>query len=241
VKLAEILAKLNEISPFALSASWDNSGLQAGDLNAEIREIVLALECSSDAIAMTDNGALIITHHPLIFKPLLNLDFSRPIPALIGQIIKKDISVISMHTNFDVTHLNAAFAKLLGFDSVNCDGFICKAEFNGNFKELAKIICDNLGLSSVSVVEPRNDNVKSVAFCCGSGGDLIDKIDADVFITGDVKYHQALSAKERGLGVIDATHFASEKHFAPTLAGLIKDFGLPVKILEQSSPFKEIK
>ncbi|MEY4504377.1 MAG: hypothetical protein RL154_671 [Pseudomonadota bacterium] len=238
MKLAQILDKLNEISPFALSESWDSSGLQIGDLDSEIDTVFLSLECDSGVIKECPSGSLIIAHHPLIFKPLKNLNFSLYPQSAIKEIIKKDISVIAMHTNFDTTHLNIAFANSLGLSGGEACGYVYKVAVDLDFNDLLLSVKEKLELNSLSYVKPCKDKIKSIAIICGSGGDLIDKIDADVFITGDIKYHQAISANERGLGVIDASHYASENHFAPLMQELLKNSGIDAKIIKSQNPLK---
>lgn len=240
MKLAEILNKLNEISPFALAESWDNAGLQVGDFEQEITNIVLSLECDSSVIDSAQNGSLIIAHHPLIFKPLKSINIANYPANIVQKAIKKDIAIVAMHTNFDTTHLNMAFAKMLGFDNIAQDGIICKSSFNGIFNELAQKVKTVLGLEYVNCVLPKKDTIKTVAFCCGSGGELIDKIDADVYITGDIKYHQAMLATELGIGIIDATHFASENHFAVLLHQLLQNQGIKAEIKTTQNPFKAL-
>jgi dinuclear metal center YbgI/SA1388 family protein len=238
VKLANILATLDEISPLSLAASWDNVGLLVGAPDSEVCEVVLSLECTQDVLNLMQKDSLLIVHHPLIFKPIKNLNFDNWQAKLIRTMVQKNISLIAMHTNFDITHLNKAFAKLLGLEGVS-QGVVYQASFNSTFNNLCYIVKQKLSLKNFSAVLPKNDIVNSVAVICGSGGDFMDSVKADVLITGDVKYHQAISAQERGLGVIDATHYASEKHFAPLMQGILSENGIKSVIINSYSPFRE--
>ena len=238
MKLANILATLDEISPLSLAASWDNVGLLVGAPDSEVCEVVLSLECTQDVLNLMQKDSLLIVHHPLIFKPIKNLNFDNWQAKLIRTMVQKNISLIAMHTNFDITHLNKAFAKLLGLEGVS-QGVVYQASFNSTFNNLCYIVKQKLSLKNFSAVLPKNDIVNSVAVICGSGGDFMDSVKADVLITGDVKYHQAISAQERGLGVIDATHYASEKHFAPLMQGILSENGIKSVIINSYSPFRE--
>ncbi|EMH44654.1 putative NIF3 family protein [Helicobacter pylori GAM93Bi] len=115
----EVLGVLNRLSPFELQESWDNSGLNVGSKNHEFSHIIACLEITLQIALNAPQNALIITHHPLIFKPLKTLSYEAYPGNILKILIQKNISVISMHTNFDKTHLNKHFARaLLGFDGL---------------------------------------------------------------------------------------------------------------------------
>ena len=71
-----------------------------------------------------------------------------------------------------------------------------------------------LGGTVVRITGDPQKRITRVAVCTGSGGSMIEKVlaaGAEVFITGDMKYHEARLAEENGLALIDIGHFASEK------------------------------
>ena len=87
--------------------------------------------------------------------------------------------------------------------------------------------------------------IKTIALCTGSSGSLINKAinkKADLFITGDIKHHEALAAKEMGLNIIDIEHFYTEKYFVPAIKEQLMEIGVPDSILYtskiMSSPFE---
>ncbi|RQD76231.1 MAG: Nif3-like dinuclear metal center hexameric protein, partial [Candidatus Syntrophonatronum acetioxidans] len=95
-----------------------------------------------------------------------------------------------------------------------------------NLGELVKDLKERLGIDRVKVVGAGTSTVKKVALCGGSGGDLVEKAaseGADLFITGDLKYHQAQEARGLGLSVIDAGHDSLEKVIVPYLVEFLKD------------------
>ncbi|MBR2148972.1 MAG: Nif3-like dinuclear metal center hexameric protein, partial [Campylobacter sp.] len=106
MKISEIYAMLDSIAPFDLQESWDNSGLIIGSMNDEFDSITLSLDLDSSLIAQAKPRTLFITHHPLIFKGLKSINSSKYPANLIKDMIKKDISLISMHTNYDKMVLN---------------------------------------------------------------------------------------------------------------------------------------
>ena len=115
MKLKKIYEYLDSISPFELQEKWDSSGLVLGDMQREISQAVLSIDIDEDLIDNAKEGTLFIVHHPLIFGSLKAMDLSKYPSNLLAKMIKKDISLIAMHTNFDKTHLNRyVFTQVLG-------------------------------------------------------------------------------------------------------------------------------
>ena len=124
MKIAEIYKILDEICPFASQESWDNSGLQVGSFDSEFERIYLSLDIDSELLQNVLPNSLIITHHPLIFKGLKCLDYSLYPSSLIREMMIKNISLISLHTNADLAFLNEKFAtQVLGLEISSKDGF----------------------------------------------------------------------------------------------------------------------
>ncbi|MBC7961440.1 MAG: Nif3-like dinuclear metal center hexameric protein [Steroidobacteraceae bacterium] len=120
-KTSDIAGIINKIAPVALAESWDNPGLQVGDPVAEVRLIMVALDPTPDVInsAVAASCQLLVTHHPLIFKPLKSISTATPQGSLIHTAIKGGLSIISMHTNYDIATggLNDLLARRIGLSS----------------------------------------------------------------------------------------------------------------------------
>lgn len=238
MQLKQIYKILDELSPFDLQASWDNSGLLVGEMDDEVEKIYLSLDVDSLLLDEIEEKSLIITHHPLIFSGLKKLDSSVYPSSLLKKMIKKDISLIAMHTNFDVTHLNRyVVSEVLGYKNIECDEYICYFDVNCSFDELSLHVKKTLGLDILKVVESKQD-IKRCAITTGSGGDLIREVKADCFLSGDFKYHQALEAKENKLNLIDIEHFASESHFPACLAKNLENSPLKAIMTNSKNPFQ---
>ena len=240
MKIIEIYNYLDQISPFALQEKWDNSGVLIGDLNEDVQKVYLSIDVDEKLLDEVDENSLIITHHPLIFGGLKQLQFNQYPAKLIRKMVQKNISSIAMHTNFDQTHLNEYVAtKVLGLEIVKKDGFVAYMDVDEKFDDFAKKIASVFGLLHVRCVK-AHERIKSVALVTGSGASLMRSIEADCFLTGDIKYHDAMEAKSINLSMIDIGHYESEQFFGTILKTYLENLGLAVIISQSKNPFTYI-
>ncbi|MBF0303555.1 MAG: Nif3-like dinuclear metal center hexameric protein [Desulfamplus sp.] len=236
----EIFSIINDIAPFTLAEEWDNCGLQVGNFSWCVKKILVALDISMDVMnhAAASRSDLVVSHHPLMLYPPKSIDFSKMPGSAIAIAALHKISVISAHTNLDKVDggLNDYFANIIGLknlrifissnhssehldkstnrDNLNGIGRTGELEQPLSLQEFALYIKKRLKLETIRMTGNHNLSIKKVALCTGSGGSLLKdffKSGADVYVTGDVKYHEARQIEEAGLGLIDVGHFASER------------------------------
>jgi len=237
MKLSQIYAILDTLSPFALQEKWDNSGLNIGSMDKQIEQIYVSLDIDSSMIEQMKPNSLLITHHPLIFGGLKSLDFSLHPSNLIEKLIKKDISLIAMHTNFDKTHLNRyVFEQILGFKVTSTQDFVCTSEGSWSGEMLKNHLKEKLQLQHLKVINPK-EHINSLSMTTGAGASLIDSIKSECFLTGDIKYHDAIKAMEQNLMMIDIGHFESEKFFSEIMFSELEILSLYVIMLDSKNPF----
>jgi len=240
MSVEDIYKILDEISPFELQESWDNSGLLVGDWGNTVKQIVLSIDIDEELLESLEENTLIITHHPIIFGGLKQLQFNQYPAKLLQKMLQKNISNIAMHTNFDQTHLNAYVAtEVLGYKIVEKEGFVAYLDINEDFDVFAKKIAKSFSLEHIKCIR-CHDRVKRVALTTGSGASLMKSIKADCFLTGDIKYHDAMEAKTMGLSMIDIGHFESERYFGEVLAKDLINLGISVIISSSKNPFTYI-
>ncbi|MDR1975862.1 MAG: Nif3-like dinuclear metal center hexameric protein [Campylobacteraceae bacterium] len=238
MKIEQVYAFLDTLSPFELQEAWDNSGLIVGSMQDEVEQICLSLELDSEVLQQAPDKTLFITHHPLIFSALKRLDFTKYPANIIKALAKKECAALAMHTNIDKTHLNRyVVERILGLKVAKSSDFVCYFDTDMSFDELCTFVSEKFGIEHLKVVNGAQ-NIKRVAICTGSGGDLIGEIEAECFISGDLKYHHAVAAKENGLGLIDIGHFESERYFTGILEEYLKKFPLKVIIADSKNPFE---
>jgi len=117
-RVLDIIEIIDTIAPFRLAEEWDNVGLQVGDPAAPVSRIMVSLDPGDEAIeaAVAAQCQLLLTHHPLIFRPLQTIDFADPSGALIGKALRNSLSIVSLHTNYDIAEggVNDLLAARLG-------------------------------------------------------------------------------------------------------------------------------
>ena len=218
MKVKEILEFLYGLAPKELAEVFDNVGLLVGDENAEVKGIMVSLDCFDEVIDRAEDlGAnLIVTHHPIIFNPLKSVT----VDSLVYKLISKGISVISMHTNLDQADggVNDALCEALGLydveQLVTADGFSMRKGYLDQPEDpysFARHIKEALG-GTVKFVAGDHD-ITTVAVCGGSGADFIfDAVnaEADALVTADVKHHLFIEAGRLGISLYDAGHFNTE-------------------------------
>ncbi len=224
MKIKEIYNHLDTISPFSLQEKWDNCGLIVGNMEDEFDNIYISLDLDLAMIKKIKKNSLIITHHPLIFSALKTVNDDSYSTKILKKLIKKDISLISLHTNIDKTHLNSYVGReILGLDFQKDEDFILTAEINLSFKSFTKLIKDKLNLKTLKIVNAKKE-IKSVSLTTGAGMSLLPNIKADCFLTGDIKYHEAMDAKARDITLIDIGHYESEIHFITLMNSLLEKY-----------------
>jgi dinuclear metal center YbgI/SA1388 family protein len=115
MKVSHFLDIANRLAPFPLALDWDNSGLQTGNPEALADRVSLCLDPTLEAVSLAAKAgsSLLISHHPLIFKPLKRLSSADPVAAPLLLAARENLSVISLHTNWDAVGVAPALARVL--------------------------------------------------------------------------------------------------------------------------------
>ena len=230
VIVQDIINLMESLSPTALKQDWDNVGLNCGSRNAEVKKVLIALDpfehvCKEAA----DWGAdLLLTHHPLIFRPIPMVTDDAAITRGLITLVQNGISHFCAHTNLDSAEggVNDVLAETLGLGNISpiaenhWNMLRCGELPQQNLSHFLKTVKEKLhapGLRYCDAGKP----VRKVAVGGGAcSGGLFDALQAgcDTFVTADVKYNEFWDACEQGLNLIDAGHFYTENPVVAVLA-----------------------
>lgn len=224
--LQQIVDFMEEWAPLSYAESYDNPGLQVGHPEQTVERILVAVDASESVLqqACEQKADLLITHHPLIFHPVKRLVSTERNGARLLQLIENGIALYSAHTNLDTAPggNNDRAAAQLGLTQVRAVGWpgeqaclrIGELAEPLTLSALARQVRERFQLPGVRLIGQPEQKVQRVALCTGSGMDFMPlalEQGADAFVTGDITYHRADEAQAAGLGLIDATHFGTDR------------------------------
>lgn len=240
ITVGEIYDEIDRISPFCTQESWDNSGLLIGDRKNEVTKILTALDITNEVIdeAIAKKADLIVSHHPIIFRPLKNLSAKDPAARLIAN----GISAICVHTPLDiaVNGINDMIADKLSREfkfkdlrmpiiplknGINAgDGRICELDEEITADEMVSRLSKIFGCRCIRYVS-SSEPIRKLAICSGSGGSFLDDVEmsgCNAYITGDIKHDVWISAKQKNISLFDCGHYYTEKLSAEYMALFLK-------------------
>lgn len=257
MKCSEIIEKLEAIAPVSYAEEWDNVGFLAGRREKEVQTVFIALDATDEVIdeAIEVGADMILTHHPLIFKPLTRVNTDDFIGRRVVRLLQNDICYYAMHTNFDVKGMADAAAEEMGL--LQPKVLMVTAE-NGQKKEgigrygklkevlsladCAAYVKEVFRLEHVNVYGDLETPITVAAISPGAGKSVLkDAVAAgvDVLITGDVDHHTGIDLQAQGVCVIDAGHYGIEKIFVPYMKDFLKKEISSVQICmaEEKNPY----
>ncbi|HIZ66404.1 MAG TPA: Nif3-like dinuclear metal center hexameric protein [Candidatus Blautia pullicola] len=242
MKGKEIIRVLEEHYPLSYAESWDNSGFLAGDPQWEVKKIFLALDVTDETIeAAAKVGAdMMITHHPLIFSGMKSVRADDLTGRKIIRLIENKISSYAMHTNFDVLGMADLSGDLLGLTNRQVlevtyqeagrqegIGRVGSLERPMCLKDFGAFVKERFSLPFVKLYGNPMTMLERAAICTGSGKSLLKdvlKSGAQVYVTGDMDYHNAIDAVAQGVCIVDAGHYGTEYLFMEYMEEKLKDW-----------------
>ena len=240
VRVGDVLDAIDRHAPFRTAASWDGVGLQLGDLERPVSTAGVAHELTGLVVdeILARGVDLVVTYHPLVFRPL------RSVTAVAGPegrsfaLVQGGVSVISVHTNWDVAPGGTADSLAAALGIENTEGFAVAetaagepvwigrlGSFDGTSADLLNIVRTALR------ARPRaaglgTARIRKVAVVPGSGGGHVDdaiSAGADAYVTGDLSHHQARRAVDHRMTVLDAGHGPTERPGVRALHALVAE------------------
>lgn len=225
----------SEIFPESLRSDWDNDGLMvADDPDREVYRVLCTLDVTDEAVdyAIKNKFDLIVSHHPMIFKPLCGVNYLDPVSRKAIRLIKSGVSVMSFHTRLDASAsgVNDLFAKLLGLTEVQ------KLEIDGESVVRVGNLAEPMGCTDFAAFVKKTLNaervlysqasgqVSRVAVCGGDGKDFVNAVraaGADSYVTGQLSYNIMEESDYIGLNLFEAGHFHTEDFISVFMTKMI--------------------
>ena len=235
--VADILDYLETLAPTAMKMDWDNVGLLCGEREQPVHKILVALDPFDEACleAGSIGADLIVTHHPLIFRPIKSVTSDTPVGRTIMMLCRSGISAINAHTNLDCAPegVNHRLAQRLGLtdirviDPLGTDdqgrpwGLLRQGMTEEQpLSQFLSTVKERLGCEGLRYVDGQRP-VRKVAVgggACASELQTVIRSGCDTFVTADVKYNDFWDAYTAGLNLIDAGHFQTEDPIVEVLA-----------------------
>lgn len=237
--VAEIVKSLDQKTPFNLAESWDNVGLLLGNPDQQVTGILIALDTTEEILgeALERGCNLIISHHPVIFKPLATILTDTAEGRLIAGALTNQVAIIGCHTNFDsaadgvsdylgesiglgdLSPLLPTAAEGIGLGRIG--SFAQPLSGEAFMQKLFEV----LGLPVLQIAGELPELIQRVALCGGSGSDfamLARQAGADVYLSAEIKHATAVWARANNFCIIDGSHYATEKPALVLLANYLQ-------------------
>jgi dinuclear metal center YbgI/SA1388 family protein len=238
--LREVCQFLDELAPRHLAEEWDNVGLLVGDPSQPVARVMtcLTITPASSAEAIRERADLIVTHHPLPFKPLKRLTSDHTPGRLLLMLIRAGIAVHSPHTAFDsaAAGINQQLAEGLGLTEIAplvpaAQGDETSARLGGGrfgrlalptkLADLAARLKQFLKIARVQLVGWHDQVIEKAAVACGSAGAFLTPAmdnGCQLLVTGETTFHTCLEAEANGVALLLTGHYASERFAVEKLA-----------------------
>jgi len=244
ITVGELYEHLDATIPFAWAEPWDRVGLLVGDRDAVVSRVLVSLDPTRAALdrAVEEGANVLVTHHPAFLDPLEAVVAAPGAAGVAFEAARRGISLIACHTNLDRSPQGSdALPAALGLtvrgplerrgeadrpdlpSATPLGGRLCEAGECGTLAALAETVGTRLGVGT-RIWGDVAARVTLVALAPGSGRSLVPDAlasDAEVLVTGELRYHEALDALERGLMVVEAGHDATEWPLTGALSRIV--------------------
>ncbi|MGE0608832.1 MAG: Nif3-like dinuclear metal center hexameric protein [Pirellulales bacterium] len=235
--VADLADFLESYAPSALAEEWDNVGLLVGDRGRPVERAMTCLTITPDsaAEAIAERANVIVTHHPLPFRPLKRLTADTTPGRLLLDLIAAGISIYSPHTAFDsaLGGINRRLAEGLGLSGILPLDTTLDELGAGRFGQLPKTITLRelaqqtkafLKIGQLQSVGQLDQPIARVAVACGSAGQFLEqarRLGCQALLTGETNFHTCLEAESTGVGLLLCGHYASERFGVEALADVL--------------------
>ena len=257
--LGDVLLAVEELWPASLAEPWDEVGPVVGRPERPVTRIMFAVDPTLEVIAdaISRGTQLLITHHPLLLKPVNSVAATGFKGEAVHLLIESGCALVTAHTNADsaLGGVSDVIADALGVldttplspskdglpeEGIGRVGMLAEPMKLGDFAERVFETMPTVA-GGVRVAGDPAGIVQKIAVCGGAGDSLFEAVrasEADAYVTADLRHHPASEAREASLNgkpyLIDVSHFASEWLWLPAaakaLGNVLEEMGHDVEI-----------
>ena len=234
----DVLSIMRQWAPEDAAETWDNVGLQL-DTNREIDRIAVVLELNLDTWDVIDQYSydLIIAHHPLIFRPIKSIGYDDWSQQILRQLIQKEMGFYVSHTNLDRASDGVTDVLLRQYefdieeerDLSNGYGKIVSLNQPVQIHDVEDKV------SIIAKIIPDELKIKTVALCGGSGKSFIQDVvqkGVDLYITGELGYHDMQYLRQQKVGVLLLGHYQSESFILDVIRQRLDHLDVEIDIVK---------
>lgn len=227
VKVKDIAAVIEAFAPLNLQEEYDNSGLNVGDYEAEVRGILLCVDVTESVLDEAESLGvnLIVSHHPLLFHPLRQIVDANFTQRIVKRALMSGISLYAAHTNLDSAAGGMSFrlGSQLGLVDMqvlepHAPGAATGFGVVGNLSEPVNVnlflqkVQSDLHCGAIRHSALCKETIRRVALVTGAGASMVGSAilaGADLYLTADMKYNDFYAPDGR-IVIADIGHFESE-------------------------------
>lgn len=241
VDVATIADTLRSLAPLELAETWDNVGLLLGDAAQPVERVMTCLTLSTDVAeeALERGAQLIVSHHPVLFRSVKSLTTATPEGRTLLNLLAARVAVYSPHTAYDSSAdgINAQLATSLQLEDIQplrpSTAALPQGAGGGRCGTLPRPMALALFLDHVKAalkierlqfVAAERATITTVGVACGSAAEFLPdavRQGCQALVTGEARFHACLEARDAGILLVLAGHYATERPGVEQLARLI--------------------
>jgi len=259
LSVGQIVDFLESLAPSRLAEEWDNVGLLVGTLQRRVRKIMTCLTLTERTAgeAVEREAGLVITHHPLPFRPQRRWTAESLAGKVLWDLAAARICVYSPHTAFDsaLRGINQLLAEKIGLQDIQPLVPDTEAPELGlgrqgtlpeelSLLECAQLVKNVLGIKYTRAAGSPQMRVRKVAVGCGASEDLLEAAaggGCQAFVVGEARFHTCIEAEFRGIGLLMVGHYASERFAVEHLASVLQEQFPQVEVWAASTEVDPIR
>lgn len=246
--VGSLLSSFDEWFPPRLAEEWDAVGLLTGRRDMSVDKVALAVDPTIETVewALAEHAQLLFVHHPLYLRGTTNIDGDSSKGDVVHTAIERGLAIHVAHTNADIARpgVSDAIIEALGVhrtkpirphasDPNIGVGRVGNLEQPTTLREFAARVAWAMPTTHAGIrwAGDGDRSVTRIAVCGGAGDDLLEDVDADVYVTSDLRHHIAseyLASKRAAL--IDVAHAAAESMWLQPLGHRIAALGVSVAV-----------